>query len=429
MSAPLSIRARGGGVLALARTQYLEVTRQPVFGVVLAVGLVMIALAPVLAVFSLGQRAAEALVMDLGASSMLFFSVFLAAAAVAAGAAERLADGTTPLVLTKPVDAATVLLGGLLGAAAALAQAGLLLGVALLWAARHGPHALHAGVLWGAGLWLAGALAWGLRASLRRRPFQPAVLRAGTVLAVVCYLGSLLLGRDSWGAISLPVAAEAAAQPDGTAVAAAYLAYLASVAYAGLGLALAARLPPAAAAALTLVGFLLGSIVQAGLGEGAGTMAAILGGLTATAGAVWLVMVAFRTHLSWGLGLLLGPVALFFGLLVFTPFDLEAVGWATSGGALLLWLTFVLPRLRQTATPLAVYVIGLGMTWFGATVLQGGALTLLVPDVQLYWIADAAYTGELVPLAYLVQLTGYTALYALGALAVGAFLLEGRELG
>ena len=58
--------------------------------------------------------------------------MFLAAVAVAAGAADRLSDGTTTLVLTHPVSSLTVLLGQFLGASLALGQAGVLLTVVLV---------------------------------------------------------------------------------------------------------------------------------------------------------------------------------------------------------------------------------------------------------------------------------------------------------
>ena len=57
------------------------------------------------------------------------------------------------------------------------------------------------------------------------------------------------------------------------------------------------------------------------------------------------------------------------------------------------------------------------------------ALTIVLPDLQLFWIGDAAYTRSPVPFGYVVELTLYTCLYSVGALALGGVLLEGRELG
>ncbi|MBX3471345.1 MAG: hypothetical protein KF878_31130 [Planctomycetes bacterium] len=255
-------------VLGLAASQRREVTRQPVFGVGLALGAALIALSPALSVFALGR--AEALVLDLGASAMLFFGAFIAATAVAAGVAERLGDGTATLVLTRPVGPLAFVVGGFLGAAAALLQAGLVLGLVLLLTARHGPQGLHLGVALPALVAAAGAVGWGTRATLVGRPFQPAALAGATALLPAAYLASLLL--DPRAQPTAPAAI------DGTALAAAVLATLASLAFAALGTCLASRLAPAGAAALTLVGFVLGSLVQAAAGAAAAAAAKVAAG-------------------------------------------------------------------------------------------------------------------------------------------------------
>lgn len=311
-------------VLGLAASQLREVSRQPVFGVGVALGAALIALSPALAMFSLGR--AEALVLDLGASAMLFFGALIAATAVATSTAERLQDGTATLVLTRPVGAFAWIAGGFLGSAAALLQAGVILGTVLLMVARNGPSTLHRGVIFPAVVAVLVSLAWGVRTSLAGRAFQPAALFAATWLLPVAYLGGLFIDRGV--RVGTPDAI------DGVALTAATLATLAAIAFAALGTCLATRLTPAAAAALTLVGFVLASLVQPATGA------------TSTVGSV-----------------------------------------------------------------------------------AAGALALVVPDLQLFWITDAAYTGALVPLDYVLGVAGYAALYVVGALGVGGWLLGGRELG
>jgi hypothetical protein len=322
-------RAEGplGATLALARTQYLELIRQPVFGVVLAFGLALVALSPALAVFSIGR--AEALVLDLGASALLFFSVFLAAVAVGGGAAERLADGTSSLLLTRPIGPTTLLAGQLLGAGVALIQVGLILGCVLLWTVRNGPDRIHWGVAGPFLVWLGLSLAWGIRSSLARRSFQSAALTAATALILPAFAVSRHLAGDL-----SPLASAVPAHPVGPSAAA--LAILAALPFAGLSLALATRLGATATATLTLLAFILASLVQ-------------------------------------------GPLA--------PP---PAEGWG-----------IVDPR----------------------------QLSLLLPDLQLYWIGDAAYAGREVPADYVASVALYSVLYAGGALGVGGFLLAGRELG
>jgi ABC-type transport system involved in multi-copper enzyme maturation permease subunit len=329
---PPALAAWVGRALGIARTQYLELTRQPVFGVTLAFGMVLVALSPALAVFSIGR--AEALVLDLGASAALFFCVFLAATAVAAGAADRLSDGTTTLVLTHPIGSVTVLVGQLLGASLALGQAALLMTVTLLCAVRNGPDQLHLGVVLPFAVALAISLGWGIRASLARKNLQAAVVEAATLLLPLAFLIGLSL--DPRGDT---VAAEHFRLDPmlNTAVAAGTLTLFAALPFAALGLALSTRLGAGATAALTLLAFLLASLVQ-------------------------------------------GPLA---------------------------------PPLLETWTDL------FDPRW----------LTILLPDLQLYWIGDAAYTGTVVSWDYVAQVALTSGLYVVGALGLGGFLLEGRELG
>lgn len=321
-----------GQALGLARTQYLELTRQPVFGVTLAFGMVLVALSPALAVFSIGR--AEALVLDLGASAALFFSVFLAATAVAAGAADRLRDGTTTLVLTHPVGGLTVLVGKMLGSSLALGQAALLMTVTLLAAVRNGPDTLHLGVVFPLGAALAVSLGWGIRASLARKNLQAAVVEAATLLLPIAFL--IGLSVDPRGET---VAAEHFSLDPmlNTALAAGSLTLFAALPFAALGLALSTRLGSGATSTLTLLAFLLASLIQ-------------------------------------------GPLA---------PPPLET------------WTDLIDPR------------------W----------LTIVLPDLQLYWIGDAAYTGTVVSWDYVAQVALTSAFYVVGALGLGALLLEGRELG
>lgn len=305
----------------LARTRYLEAVRQPVFGVALAAGLALVALSPALAIFSLGS--AEGLVLDLGASALLFFCVLLSALSLAAGSAERLSDGTTALLLTHPVAPATALLAELLGGGLALAQAAFLLTWALAFAQRNGADHLHWGVLWGALPASLLALAWGIRASLRERSFFSAAIGAATLLLPLGWLvSSFLSERAEWGArAELPrLVGEAG-----------LLGWQAALAFAGAGLLLGTRLGPGASAGGTLLLFVLGSLVRGPLGPDA-----------------------------------LGPL---------------------------------------------------------------GHLGLLLPDLQLYWIGDAGYTGRPVPSDYLALVTLTTALYLCFALGLGTASLARRELG
>lgn len=422
MNAPLTAAQRGDGLRALALTHYKEVCRQPLYGVILLVGLGMVSITPALSVFSLGK--AEGFVLDLGASSMLFFAVFLAATAVSASTADRLADGTNMLILTRPVGPGMLLTSALLGGGLALARACLLLGVALFDAVRLGPHGLHAGVLATGPTAGALALLYGLHATRRDEPFQPAALKAATWLLP---LGAVLGLGFNWELA--PVSPVVELRPDlGTALAAAWLAFCAGFAFCGLGLCLATRLPSEASASLTLVGFVLASLVQAGLGQGSAELAGYVGQALYAIGWIWLVANGFRTALAHGARLLGLPLVTGLAALLLGA-DWMTIAWLELAASLGAGLWFALDRLDRAGVPLLLLVVGAVLGLFGGPIFEGGVLTLLVPDLQLFWVADAAYNGDLVPAGYVVQATLYAALYAFGALAIGAFWLHGRELG
>lgn len=240
----------------LTRTRYLELIRQPVFGVGLAVGLGLVALSPALAIFSLGN--ADALVLDLGASALLFFLVLLAALVVAAGSAERLGDGTTSLVLSHPVSPATLLLSEFWGAALALGQAAFLLGIGLAWAARNGPDHAHWGVLGGAGAALTLSLGWGVRRSLQDRSFVAGAINSATLLFPLAWaLSQFVGGHGELGAFEAP---------NPLAFQAALFGWLAALAFAAAGICIGTRLGAGASAGAVLLLFVLSSLVRGPLG-------------------------------------------------------------------------------------------------------------------------------------------------------------------
>ncbi|MEZ0227763.1 MAG: hypothetical protein ACAI25_04005 [Planctomycetota bacterium] len=296
-------------ILALAKTTARDGLRAPVTGVVLAFGVARTLASPEVAIFTLGD--ARGFVLDLGASTVLLATLFLAATTGALGTAERVQDGTALLVLTKSVSALDYVLGTFLGTAGVLAFGGWLLGLAVVHAAT--PGAPGSGWLDVGALVV--ALALGVRASRADRSFQTATFAALAVTGALALVGRIALSGLS------PLAL--------LAVLATILSVLAGCAYLALGVLLATRLPPAVAASATL---------------GAAVLGAASSGLAATR---------------------------------------------------------ALPFLR-----------------------------LVVPDLGFFSISEAAYSDELVlPLAYVASVALWTAVYSVGALALGAVLLDRRELG
>ena len=55
--------------------------------------------------------------------------------------------------------------------------------------------------------------------------------------------------------------------------------------------------------------------------------------------------------------------------------------------------------------------------------------TVLVPNLQIYWVSDAIYETGIVPAPYLLMALGYTALYTAGILALSIALFQKRQIG
>jgi hypothetical protein len=185
-------------LLAIARVTFEEVVRQPMFGTIVLLTLIAIALSPVLAMFSFEDDVK--LLKDFGSSTILLAGLFLAASGASAGVASDLESGTAATVLSKPVGRGTFLGGRFLGLALALALAVLLFSLALLLAEREGPptKAGGRGLDWpvvagglGGGLLGLGIGAW---ASLRSgKPLGGVALKAGAVTLPAGFLLAALL--------------------------------------------------------------------------------------------------------------------------------------------------------------------------------------------------------------------------------------------
>jgi len=122
-------------VLAIARNAFLESIRQPIFAVLLIVGILAMVLNVNLAAFTLEDD--NKLLIDLGLST-LFLAGLLLAAFTATGVLTREIENKTVLtVVSKPVPRAAVVAGKYLGVAAAITLAYWVLAVVFLLAVRH----------------------------------------------------------------------------------------------------------------------------------------------------------------------------------------------------------------------------------------------------------------------------------------------------
>ena len=55
--------------------------------------------------------------------------------------------------------------------------------------------------------------------------------------------------------------------------------------------------------------------------------------------------------------------------------------------------------------------------------------SVLIPNLQIYWVSDAIYETGVVPAGYLLIALGYTAFYTAGILALSIALFQKRQLG
>jgi hypothetical protein len=90
-----------------------------------------------------------------------------------------------------------------------------------------------------------------------------------------------------------------------------------------------------------------------------------------------------------------------------------------------------LPPVLAASVTLGAAVVGAasaGLAPGSSRVL--GVVAALVPDLQIFSVAEAAYGDSSgVSLGYVLGVAGWTAAYSAGAVAIGALMLGERELG
>lgn len=191
-------------ILSIARNAFLEAVRQPVFIVLVLVGLLAMVCNVNLAAFTMGED--EKLLVDLGLSTLLVVGLLLAAFTASSVLSREIENRTVLTVVSKPVPRGAVIVGKYLGVAAALAVGYYVLTAGFLLAVRHKPQLgmgrgeVYDGPVLTCSL-LGGLLAFltaGLVNYLYRRPF-PSTLTACLAAALTAAVGICsILARDWW---------------------------------------------------------------------------------------------------------------------------------------------------------------------------------------------------------------------------------------
>lgn len=190
-------------VFAVARNAFLESIRQPVFVVLLVVGILALVLNVNLAAFAFEDD--NKLLIDLGLSTLFIVGILLAAFNATGVLSKEIESKTVLTVVSKPVSRAALVVGKYLGVAAAIAIGFWVLAAVFLLAVRHRVQAgvrmedtfdmpvLVFSLLFG-GLAL---LVAGLANYLYRRPF-PSVFTLALAVAMAATVGIVWCISREW---------------------------------------------------------------------------------------------------------------------------------------------------------------------------------------------------------------------------------------
>lgn len=120
----------------IAKNALVEVIRQPVYAILLAMGLALIAFSPAITMFTMAED--EKMMIDMGLATMLMLGVVMAVLGASQVISREIESETAGAVLSKPVGRLTFVVGKFIGVSMATFQTSLLLGIMLLTAVRMG---------------------------------------------------------------------------------------------------------------------------------------------------------------------------------------------------------------------------------------------------------------------------------------------------
>lgn len=123
-------------LLTIARNTFIESIRQPVFVVLILVGILALVMNPSLAAYTMDDD--NKLLIDLGLSTIFLISLLLAAFTATGVIAQEIESKTVMTVVSKPVPRPIFILGKYLGVIGALALAYITLAGLFMLTQRHG---------------------------------------------------------------------------------------------------------------------------------------------------------------------------------------------------------------------------------------------------------------------------------------------------
>ncbi len=355
-----------GQLLTIARNTFTEAIRQPIFTVLVLLGMLALALNVSLAAYTFEDD--NKILIDLGLSTVFLVGLFLAAFTATGVLAAEVESRTVLTVVSKPVARPLFVAGKLLGVAGAIALAFFVLSLVFAFTVRHGvlqtaSHRLDMPVLTLTGGALVAAVAFaGLGNYLYRWVFTSTFI--GSLAVTQSLAAAMLLLIDSNWRFQSPLATLAHPEAD----------------------------PSMAQIAIALVMVFQAVMI-----------------LTAIA-------VAASTRLGQIMTLMICVGAFLLGLVSnsFSQWVDEELG---------------VPRGTQVfETFAAIFTAdaGLGQQ---ALYLIAKLAYLVLPNLQFLWPADALTQGNPITLGHLAAVTAYAALYVGVVLAVAVALFQSREVG
>ncbi len=126
-------------LLAIVRNTFYETVRQPVYGVLLWIGLFWVGfVAPALAAFTLESGGDKKMMWDVSIASMMLYGLLCAVFSATSVITREIESHTVLTVVSKPVSRPTFVIGKYLGVCGAVLSGYFLLTVALFMTTRHG---------------------------------------------------------------------------------------------------------------------------------------------------------------------------------------------------------------------------------------------------------------------------------------------------
>ncbi len=126
---------------AIAKNAFTEITRQPAYGILLLVGMVLIALSPLITAFSMETGSDLKLLVDMGLGTIFMVGLILSVVSATQVVSREIEVKTAGAVISKPVSRLILVTGKFLGVSGAMWAASYLLGIMLILAVRQDvPH-------------------------------------------------------------------------------------------------------------------------------------------------------------------------------------------------------------------------------------------------------------------------------------------------